>query len=245
MNIFNAVKAIFRKKSDAAVEIPPERDNKIRDERNWLKELNKRVNKRLVWAEAQTPWLEEAYGQDFYAFLYSPDLDHTIRTKVLQRLWDINNTYDCLDNNHWEKKHPFNFPGPFYTGESDSCGTGDGAAPLNVLYDDCAQEYVFRQPRNYAELVCVLEAAAVEVFDSYSSDGNELWTYQECKAWWSNKASLIHELNQAGLCEVNGGREKMYLEYLRTDAETDLRKYCYFLEHQHYPAHEKIVLPDL
>lgn len=48
------------------------------------------------------------------------------------------------------------------------------------------------------------------------------------------------------LQRMNGGRGKMYIEYLKSaEAEMDLRKYCYFLEHNCCPPNEQVNLPDL
>lgn len=78
-----------------------------------------------------------------------------------------------LGKSPWSARHPFNFPGPFYAGESDTCGTGIDQAPANVIIDNEGCEYVFRQPTDYYELLCILNATAVEVLDSYSADGND------------------------------------------------------------------------
>jgi len=43
----------------------------------------------------------------------------------------------------------------------------------------------------------------------------------------------------------NEGQAQLYLDYLNGEAETDLRRYCYFLEHGVYPLNEQTVLPEL
>ncbi len=193
--------------------------------------------------EAASFW--QKHYPDFNAFLYRPAVANFIRREVLPiRNGDIpNNAY--LDNSHWLNKHYLNFPGPFYTGESDTCGTGDGEAPANVLYDFYCCEYVFRQPQNFAEFLCVLDAAAVEVLDSYSCDGNDHWTVALCREWWRGKSEIISFLNSPALQETNGSRTQLYVDYLNGPAETDLRRYCYFLENGAYPTTEAVVLPPL
>lgn len=205
--------------------------------------LADKVKKRLLEVAPESEKLEKEYGADFYAFLYRPDLDAFLKSKVLDFKSPQYAPNQYLDNNHWNKRHPFNFPGPFYTGESDTCGTGVEEAPVNVLNDVHNTEYIFRQPANYSELVCVLEAADVEVLDSYSGNGNEYWTYALCREWWRNRDQVLQ-----GLYYREGGRpavDKMYADYLNGAAELDVRKYCYFLENGRYPAHPDIVLPDL
>lgn len=202
------------------------------------------IKKHLKEVNDKVPMLEDRYGKDFFSFFYRHDADEMIRRELLKVLEFSASSLDCLDNDHWPQKHPFNFPGTFYTGESDSCGTGETEAPFNVLFDANCQEYVFKQPQSYAELLCVIDAGAVEVFDSYSCNGNKYWTYSQCKNWWAGKADLIYQLNDSALKEMNRGREQLYIDYLNSDAEYDLRRYCFFLENNFYPG-DGVALPDL
>lgn len=184
------------------------------------------------------------YGE-FTAFFYRPDFDLFLRKEVLD-FWgpdEVTNTF--LNESHWLHKHPFNFPGPFYAGDSDSCGTGPAEAPENIILDSEGREYVFRQPARYYELLCVLSAAAVEVFDSYSADGNDHWTYQACREWWRNRPQLLHELRRPDVIRANEGQAQRYAEYLRGAAELDLRRYCYLLENGTYPPNAHTALPAL
>src|SRR5258707_8089864 len=80
--------------------------------------------------------LTTLYGADFYSFLYRSNLDNFIRHEILPQLArSPDGDVTFLDFNHWPQRHPFNFPGPFYSGISDTCGTGDTEAPDNLLYD--------------------------------------------------------------------------------------------------------------
>ncbi|HET9504329.1 MAG TPA: hypothetical protein VFO93_12375 [Hymenobacter sp.] len=178
------------------------------------------------------------YGTDFNDFLYRSGLATFIRHEVVSfRYPDPDGRFqNFLDTSHWPEINYLNFPGPFYTGNSDTCGTGEREAPDNVLLTDHAEEYIFRQPQNFTEFLCVLSAAAVEVLGSYSCDGNDRWTYQLCRAWWQGKAALIHRLSTPTFRKHNGSRVRLYLDYLNGPAETDLRKYCYFLENSRYPT---------
>ncbi|WP_142688343.1 hypothetical protein [Chitinophaga polysaccharea] len=233
MDFFDSIKNIFRKK------------NKEINERTYAgtdARVEAYIEKHLKEVNSRIPGLEELYGTDFYQFFYRPDAGEFIRKELLDVLGI--SPVDCFDNDHWEEKHPFNFPGPFYTGESDTCGTGETEAPFNVLFDANCMEYVFRQPKNYAELLCVIDAGAVEVRDSYSCNGNNHWTYSECKNWWANRENLILQLSDAELSSVNRGKEQLYINYLNSDAAHDLRKYCFFLENNFYPG-EGVALPEL
>ncbi|WBA44198.1 hypothetical protein [Hymenobacter canadensis] len=184
------------------------------------------------------------YG-DFAAFLYRPDFDRFLRTQVLPFREPDSVHLGFLDEDHWPEIHPFNFPGPFYTGSSDTCGTGVGEAPANVMNDADCCEFVFRQPVTFHELDAVLNAAAVEVFDSYSSNGHERWTYAACRAWWANRDTLLRHLADEGVAAMNDGQVQRYGDYLRGDAEADLRRYCYFLLNGSYPTDPQIPLPEL
>ncbi|RZL02517.1 MAG: hypothetical protein EOO62_22065 [Hymenobacter sp.] len=168
------------------------------------------ITSHLVDIEIEAVDFIQRFGPDFNAFLYQPDVANLIRQQVLS-------------------------PGPFYTGNSDTCDTGPYEAPNNVLRDSHAMEFVFRQPQNFIEFLCTLDATAVEVLDSYSCDGNEHWTYLACQEWWRGQAEIIRRLSTPAFQETNGPRTQLYIDYLNGAAETDLRKYCYFLENGHYP----------
>jgi hypothetical protein len=187
---------------------------------------------------------EQHYG-DFTRFLYHPDFDLFLRKKVLLFREPGDTNKDFLDHDHWAKKHLCNFPGPFYAGESDTCDTGPTWAPANVARDAHGCEYIFKQPTSYYELLCVLNTAAIEVFDSYSANGNEYWTYVACKEWWRNRDGLRRYLTREKVIHMNAGQAQRYLDYLTDGAELDLRRYCYFLEQGIYPPNEQTLLPEL
>ncbi|WP_315817874.1 hypothetical protein [Paraflavitalea speifideaquila] len=83
----------------------------------------------------------------------------------------------------------------------------------------------------------MIDAAAVEVLDSYSCNGNNYWTYQKCKEWWEQKPRLLANLDNKD--------DIQYIDYLNGPTETDLRKYCYFLENGVYPTDETKSLTEL
>ncbi len=170
------------------------------------------VAKHLAEIAEAAVQFQQRYGSDFNAFFYRPNASRFIAQEVAplvypspdERHWEKYGRF--LDNSHWSVRNVFNFPGPFYTGESDSCGTGEYEAPANTLNDHHYCEFVFRQPQNFEELLCVLSAAAVETFDSYSCDGNDRWTYTLCREWWCGKAELIRCLGSSAFRENNEGR---------------------------------------
>ena len=81
--------------------------------------------------------------------------------------------------------------------------------------------------------------------DGYSCNGNTHWTVDLCRQWWKEKSHLIEQLNHPEVKKVNGGREALYVDYLNSDAEMDLKRYCYFLETGAFPSKPDSRLPDL
>lgn len=188
--------------------------------------------------------LSEHYG-NFTNFICRQNFNEFLREDVLPFREPESKYLEFLNTDHWKEKHPYNFPGPFYVGQSDSCGTGIGEAPNNVMNDFHACDYIFRQPTNYYDLLCVLDAAAVEVFSSYSSNGNECWTYEGCKKWWNDREYLLNDLTNDEVVKMNNGRAHLYIDYLKGEAEMDLRRYCYFLENGKLPMDKSLTLPEL
>lgn len=259
INIVKAIKAIFNRSArsssliaDTPAKIdPPRSPASSKIDAPLVIPLSIQLDQYAYIAKHQKVVEEKAlklidiYRSDFNTFFYRPEIGEIIRKELLPVLEPFESSRYCLDNDHWLEKHPFNFPGPFYTGESDTCATGHVEAPENVLYDSYTQEYIFKQPQSFVELVSVIDAAAVEVFDSYSCNGNSYWTYEKCKQWWKNKPQLLELLKEPEIAAVNAGREQLYIDYLNTTAETDLRRYCFFLENGYYPGSENTNLPSL
>lgn len=244
MNIRAILKSWFSSPSPAPAALPPAESPPDPAIIAQLEAYDARLANDFREAAARSEQFQQQYGE-FAAFLYRPDFDVFLRKQVLF-FWEpgsANKTF--LDKSHWLKKHPFNFPGPFYAGESDTCGTGIAAAPENVVNEPHIGEYIFRQPGSYYELQCVLNATAIEVFDSYSADGNEHWTYAACRQWWGNRAQILRHLSRPEVVAANDGQAQRYAEYLRGPAEMDLRRYCYFLENGTYPPAASTALPDL
>jgi hypothetical protein len=206
-------------------------------------ELITRLEQNAVDAEKLPQTLIEKYGDDFNAFFYRPLIKNILCPEVLHVLYPNLLSDDCLNQDHWNNKNPLNFPGPFYVGESDTCGTGIIEAIDNVMIDGEACEYIARQPKSYVELVHVMSAAVTEVLDTYSCNGNKYWTYNACKAWWATVPLKIKQLNKAA--DYNFGVTDRYIHYLNTDAELDLRRYCFFLLNNYYPAEDNLDLPTL
>jgi hypothetical protein len=244
MGMLAVLRALFQPPSSAPTTHASAVQEPAFDVDAYMARFNARLIEEFKQATTASAQFEQHYGE-FTNFLYQADFDLFLRKKVLF-FWEPGEGNKAfLDHSHWAKKHPFNFPGPFYTGESDTCGTGAAYAPTNVANDAHCCEYVFKQPTSYYELLCILNSAAVEVFDSYSSNGNDYWTVEACKHWWRNRAGLLQDLTTEAVMQMNDGQAQDYLDYLKGGAERDLRRYCYFLEEGVYPPNDQTILPEL
>lgn len=180
-----------------------------------------------------------------------PECDDSVTQLIYQYELDeqdINQYLNYHDNSDfksssWELKGKLNFPGPFYTGESDTCGTGICESPNNIIFDENCMEYVMIQPRTKIELLQLWNAGNIEVFGAYYCDGNKHWTVQSVKDWWKNRNEIFEHLKNKELIKINCNQEKRYRSYLENEAEIDLKKYCYFLENGIYPKNQQI--PDI
>lgn len=186
------------------------------------------------WVNTDIPELTKSISE----LIYQKELTENIINTHLNLKTDSD-----YGGSGWPVKGILNFPGPFYTGTTDSCGTGIIESPNNVIFDENYMEHVMIQPRNEVELLNLWNAGAVEVFGSYYCDGNKHWTVTLVKNWWVNKYEIVEHLKNNALIKLNCNQEKRYIHYLENFAELDLRKYCFFLENGFYPTNEK--LPEL
>lgn len=244
MNVAQLIKSMLGYTSSAAPAKVVSSENAPLDTGSYAASFAAKRASDLLLSEENSARLLTQYGE-FSAFFHRPDFNHFLHNEILPFLASTGRRTRFLEHDHWQEKYPFNFPGPFYTGESDTCGTGTCEAPENVILDANYCEYVFRQPTTYYALVSVLDAAAVEVLDSYSANGNDHWTYLECKTWWRSRENIISSLADEKVVRMNDGQAQLYLAYLNGAAELDLRRYCYFLEHGVYPVHQGVLLPEL
>ncbi|MDQ6525016.1 hypothetical protein RB608_15460 [Nocardioides sp. LHD-245] len=102
----------------------------------------------------------------------------------------------------WDERAFLTIPGVVWTVSSDTCATGRLSAPDNVAYDHWYREFVFRQPRDAAELGAVMSADSEEVFACYRFDGLERWTSRSVAAWHEDVEVVLgfarHALAETG-----------------------------------------------
>lgn len=83
----------------------------------------------------------------------------------------------------WDRRTILSVPGIVWSVSSDTCATGRLSAPDNIAYDHYYREFVYRQPRNDAELAAIMSADSEEVFACYRFDGLTRWTHAAFGAW--------------------------------------------------------------
>ncbi|WP_327307121.1 hypothetical protein OG730_29760 [Streptomyces sp. NBC_01298] len=91
----------------------------------------------------------------------------------------------------WARRDWRNVPGPFYGAGTDTCWVGREVAPAHVLHnDDSGDEFVYRQPRDAQETYRVIAAAFQDPMAGYQCDGDERWTPELVRQWWSERGRV-------------------------------------------------------
>jgi hypothetical protein len=151
----------------------------------------------------------------------------------------------------WAERDWRNVPGPIYTGVTDNCDTGFPEAPLNVLYTEEGREFIARRPRDRHELLCVIHAAACDPFVAYAHDGNDRWTLDLIRGWWSRRDELLrwvqwfHRERAQGSCPSGLAQRLLDFEqFIRNGLREYLVAYAYFLERRRGVA-DPNVLPEI
>lgn len=91
----------------------------------------------------------------------------------------------------WAQRDWRNVPGPFYGAGTDTCWVGREVAPAHVLYnDDFGDEFVYRQPCDAEETYRVIAAAFQDPMAGYQCDGDERWTPELVRQWWSERGRV-------------------------------------------------------
>lgn len=101
--------------------------------------------------------------------------------------------YDTNSINGYKNEEVYwlNTPGPFYTTQTDNCGTGQIESPENVGGDEDYYEFIFKQPYTKERLKEVATASYVDPFGAYYIDGNQYWTNERIIDWWSKFDKVI------------------------------------------------------
>ena len=141
----------------------------------------------------------------------------------------------------FDKRNPFNLPGPFYGAETDTCQTGPAEAPNNILLDCNGQEFVCKQPSSEDELRDIISAALCECFCGYGADGDSHWTLRLIREWWRSSPDLLAQADRL----LDDAESVMnWKRYLSGEAEQYLRAYAFLVDKGRLPT-EADVLPNV
>ncbi|GAA1582465.1 hypothetical protein [Actinoplanes couchii] len=155
---------------------------------------------------------------------------------------------DAIFRGQWLERNWRNVPGPIYGAMTDNCWTGRLHAPRHVLYGDdleYEQEFLYRQPRDVAELRAVVDAVEQDPWAGWACDGDRHWTPGLVREWWRDRGRLRDWIttkhSRWSISERADEREAAtgltdYLAYLDDGLEGDLRLYCYFLDNRVSPT---------
>lgn len=121
-------------------------------------------------------------------------------------------------------RSPLTPPGIVYCLLGGTGMTGRLFARQHIAYDDRGGEFVFRQPRDEAELRGLGRAHRIEEQGCYRFDGLAHWTLASAWAWWQRVdlvAACLQALAGAGSHrEVRRGAQA-YLDYLSSGELAD------------------------
>lgn len=180
--------------------------------------------------------VQEKYGLSALDYMYSSKLNEEFIRTFNDLYFQSTDDYFLSD---FDNRDPLNFPGPFYTTVTDNCGTGQPEAPRNILFDEEGREHIFKQPTSTEEFTQTITAAAIDPFGSYGWDGNNFWTNELVREWWSKKSEIIERLKTTEFEETNEGQNGEYINYLNSNAELDLQRYLHYLETGKYSLDAK------
>jgi hypothetical protein len=144
----------------------------------------------------------------------------------------------------WDELLWLNVPGPFWTGETDTCWTGRLNAPHHVLYGDEFTEFVYRQPRTPTELAALAAAAWEDPFGGYGCDGDDRWTPETVRTWWRERNRVVQyveqqhqQWNASDRTEEQEAAAGLrdFASYLAGPLDADLRIYLFWLMERRSP----------
>lgn len=157
-------------------------------------------------------------------------------------------------SDRWGERDWRNVPGPFYGAGTDSCWMGRLIAPANVLYEDeRGAEFVYRQPRDVAETLAVLGAAAQDPMAGYACDGDRHWTPELVRDWWRERARVREwavrldrswSVSESGEEREAAGGAREYVAHIDGGLADQLRGYVFWLA-EGRPARPGESLPGL
>jgi hypothetical protein len=136
----------------------------------------------------------------------------------------------------WDERAILTVPGIVWSVSSDTCATGRLSGPDNIAYDHSWREFVFRQPRNEAELAAIMSADSEEVFGCYRFDGLSRWTSRSVGAWAEDMDVVLGyvrwTLSTEPDPEMAIGLRQYEMELTSTEFDRYLGEFSQFLDAQ-------------
>lgn len=231
--MFNYIKKIFKSSRPS----PSTNHTNNKEISSIQQQEDRRTEQQRIERKQEAQVLETHFSLGDYALMSnSKDFDYSTLVSLLKLIGKEEYYSRCLDNGYEGEINTFNFPGPFYTLETDSCYTGPIAAPDHVMVDHEGYEFVYKQATDFEGLLSLVDAARSESFNGYSCLGNLYWDRAKVREWWAKKDELIEIMKTEDFLGNNGTeRVHLYTEYLETKALDDLKMYVYIMENGEIP----------
>ncbi|GAA1385978.1 hypothetical protein GCM10009639_09190 [Kitasatospora putterlickiae] len=141
----------------------------------------------------------------------------------------------------WKNRNRYNVPGPFYTGWTDTGGTGPVYAAGLVGHCPSFMEVVLVQPRTPEQVRTLLYgAAAPEPTGGYAWGGDDHWTPQAVRQWWAERHALREWFDDEESGFTEAGHHWAAWE---ADLATYLRGYLFWLIERRRPWSDEELPP--
>jgi hypothetical protein len=119
-------------------------------------------------------------------------------------------------------------------------------APHHITYEnETFQEFLFRQPRSYSELMQVVCGAANDPLAGWAYDGDDHWTPALVREWWRDRRRLAEWMRRDLRTWMASDEPEQkdaahgiaeYAAYLEDGLEDYLRNYVFWLSERRAPA---------
>ncbi len=143
-----------------------------------------------------------------------------------------------LPSGQWCARNWRNVPGPLYATHGAFVPSRGLSLPAPFARDRRGLVYLWRQPRDSAELVDVLSQCGWWGLsnEEIGVDGDEHWTLDAIRTWWSLRDEVGAAYRESGIGEL--------AQYMERDLPAYLRSYAFFLAEGRRPTTAD-VLPEI
>lgn len=96
-----------------------------------------------------------------------------------------------LNQSDFDNKDWLNTPGPLYTTNKNTYGSGYIIAQHNIAFNSAMNQVIFKQPLNKKESDKTILALELDDFEGYYFDGNCCWNKDNILAWWDKSEDRV------------------------------------------------------